>query len=140
MAPSKPDATMTPEPQTYAVDPARLRAGDWCHRSQKTVGQGDIAASYSAERIGMTQPIRKPFDWKGALWVCVGITFRNGTQAAEAYRLIHPQLFDGDPLIYAAKTSDGDAARSWSSFRISVSTLTSSITAELPEAMALISA
>jgi hypothetical protein len=102
---------MITEPDTYAVDPARFRAGEWCHRAQKTIGQGDISASYSAERIGMNQPIRKPFDWKGALWVCVGMTFCNGTQSAEAYRLVHPQLFKGEPLTYAAKTADADAAR-----------------------------
>jgi hypothetical protein len=102
---------MTPEPETFAVDPARLSDGEWCHRAEKTIGQGDIAASYSAERIGMNQPIRKPFNWKGSLWVCVGRTFRNASQSAEAYRLVHPQLFNGEPVTYAAKTADGDAAR-----------------------------
>jgi hypothetical protein len=97
--------------QTFAVDPARLRSGEWCHRSQKTIGQGDIAASYSAERIGTNQPIRQPFQWKGGFWVCVGMTFRNRIESAEAYRLTHVQLFNGAPLTYAAKTADGDAAR-----------------------------
>jgi len=102
---------MTDDLETFAVDPARLSSGAWCHRSQKTIGQGDIAASYSAERIGMNRPIRKPFNWKGSLWVCVGMTFLKGTKSAEVYRLTHPQLFDGEPLTYAAKTADGDAAR-----------------------------
>ena len=43
------------------IDPARLASGEWCHRAQKTLGQGDIYASYSADRIGMGQPVRKPF-------------------------------------------------------------------------------
>jgi hypothetical protein len=102
---------MSDDLETFSVDPARLSAGAWCHRAQKTIGQGDIAASYSAERIGMNQPIRKPFSWKGSLWVCVGMTYLNGTQSAEAYRLVHPQLFNGKPLTYAAKTADADAAR-----------------------------
>jgi hypothetical protein len=103
---------MTDELETYAVDPARFSDGEWCHRAQKTIGQGDIAASYSAERIGMNKPLRQPFTWKGALWVCVDRTFRNGCQSAEVYRLAHPRVFEGEPLTYAAKTADGDAARS----------------------------
>ena len=30
---------------TFAIDPARLAPGAWCHRQEKTIGQGDIAAS-----------------------------------------------------------------------------------------------
>ncbi len=67
-------------------------------------------ASYSAERIGMDQPIRKPFEWRGALWVCVGTSHR-GAPAAECYRLAHPHNFAGTPTTYAEKTRDGDAAR-----------------------------
>jgi hypothetical protein len=78
------------------VDPARLRSGTWCHRTEKIIGEGDIAASYSAERIGMGQPIRRPFEWKGSLWVCVALS-SGGTAlpCAEAYRLTHPQAFTG---------------------------------------------
>lgn len=93
------------------VDPARLASGEWCHRVQKTVGQGDIYASYSADRIGMGQPVRKPFTWQGALWVCVAIRHRGGIQSTEAYRLVHPAMFDGAPVSYGAKTADGDSAR-----------------------------
>jgi hypothetical protein len=103
---------MTLETETHAVDPAHPRACDWCHRSQKTIRQGDIAASNSAERIGSHQPIRKPFECKGSLWVCVGMTFREGIPSAEAYRLAHLKLFNQQPLTYGAKTADADAARS----------------------------
>ena len=102
---------MTANLDTFAVNPARLSAGAWCPRSQKTIGQGDIAASYSAERIGTNQPIRKPFHWKGSLWVCVSMTICHGTRSTEAYRLVPPQHFNGKPLTYAAKTADPDAAR-----------------------------
>jgi hypothetical protein len=34
---------------THSVDPARLHWGTWCHRVEKILGEGDIAASYSAE-------------------------------------------------------------------------------------------
>lgn len=97
--------------ETFTVDPARLAAGRWCHRADKTIGEGDIHASYSADRIGMSQPVRKPFSWKGALWVCVGIEWRGGAVCAEAYRLIHPAGFAGACVSYAEKTADGDAAR-----------------------------
>lgn len=100
---------MTESPP-IAIDPARLASGQWCHRAQKTIGQGDISASYSADRIGMGQPVRKPFTWQGGLWVCVGKDHRNGG-SAEAYRLMHPMMYDGLPVTYAGKTRDGDAAR-----------------------------
>ena len=92
----------------HSVDPARLRWGTWCHRVEKILGEGDIAASYSADRIGMGEPLRKPFDFKGSLWVCVS----RSDAKSEAYRLTHPQVFDGEPLTYRAKVADGVAARS----------------------------
>jgi len=91
----------------HQVDPARLLHGAWCHHAQKTLGEGDIAASYSADRIGMGKPLRAPFNWQGALWVCVSMT----RDQAQAYRLVHPQAFAGMPVSYHAKTIDGDAAR-----------------------------
>lgn len=93
------------------VDPARLESGHWCHRAEKTIGQGDISASYSGDRIGMAQPVRKPFAWQGILWVCVGMGHCGGSETAEAYRLIHPQLFQGEPVTYADKVRNGDSAR-----------------------------
>lgn len=94
------------------IDPARLATGRWCHRANKTLGQGDIAKSYSADRIGMDQPVRKPFEWKGGLWVCVGIGYQcGGVASAEAYRLVHPQVFCGESVSYAERVRNGDAAR-----------------------------
>ena len=93
------------------IDPARLASGQWCHRANKTVGQGDISKSYSGDRIGMSKPVRKPFEWQGGLWVCVGKRYCDGTVSAEAYRLVHPQMFDGEPMTYATRVRDGDAAR-----------------------------
>jgi hypothetical protein len=95
------------------VHPARLRHGTWCHRTSKEIGKGDIAASYSADRIGMGQPLRKPFEWKGALWICVSIGGRRDHLTAVAYRLMLPQAFKGEPTTYHAKTRErgGDTAR-----------------------------
>lgn len=103
---------VTVDEQTHAVDPARLESGQWCHRANKTIGQGDISASYSADRIGMGQPVRKPFSWQGGLWLCVGMAHLNGLSTAECYRLVHPQAFSGKPVSYGEKTADGDSARS----------------------------
>ena len=59
----------------HAIDPAHLASGQWCHRADKTIGEGDIHAAYSADCIGMGQPVRKPFQWKadcGYAWACLG--------------------------------------------------------------------
>ncbi|MFW6027475.1 MAG: hypothetical protein ACOC91_01575 [bacterium] len=96
--------------ETFTVDPARLAAGRWSHEANKDIGKGDIYGSYSADRIGMGQPVRKPFLWKGAPHVCVGISHYGGT-AAEAYRLVPVRLFGGDPTTYAEKLADSEAAR-----------------------------
>jgi hypothetical protein len=102
---------VTPKLQIFTVDSSRLGHGSWCHHADKTIGEGDISASYSADRIAMTESIRKPFRWQGSDWVCVGKTFRHRVPSAEAYRLTHPQQLQGDPTTYREKTRDGDAAR-----------------------------
>jgi hypothetical protein len=96
---------------TYLVDPERLDSGQWCHKANKTLGEGDIAASYSADRIGMNQPLRGTFPWQGSNWVCIGLQSRGSEISAEAYRLADARAFDGKPLSYSEKTLDCDAAR-----------------------------
>lgn len=95
---------------TFLVDPERLSSGQWCHNANKTLGEGDIAASYSADRIGMNHQIRTPFQWRGSQWVCVSLAYHGGI-SVEAYRLVDPRVFEGTPLSYAERTLDGDAAR-----------------------------
>lgn len=92
---------------SHAVEPSRLAFGAWCHASERQIGEGDIRASYSADRIGMGQPIRKPFRYGGELWVCVG----TGPSGAEAYRLVHPSLYGGGARSYHDRCRDGDRAR-----------------------------
>ncbi|PKP94447.1 MAG: hypothetical protein CVT75_04335 [Alphaproteobacteria bacterium HGW-Alphaproteobacteria-14] len=91
----------------YTIEPSRLAFGAWCHTSEKQIGEGDIRASYSADRIGMGQPIRKPFRYAGELWVCVG----TGPSGAEAYRLVDPSVFGSTTRTYAERCRDGDRAR-----------------------------
>lgn len=92
---------------SHKVEPSRLAFGAWCHASEKQIGEGDIRASYSADRIGMGQPIRKPFRHGGELWVCVGA----GPAGAEAYQLVHPSLYGGVARNYHDRCRDGDRAR-----------------------------
>ena len=102
---SLPDETSIRE-----VPPSRLATGTWSHELDRQTGEGDIHASYSADRIGMGQPIRRPFMYEGLRWVCV--SFRPGPEA-EAYRLVHPAAFSGAPISYTEKVSrnQGDDAR-----------------------------
>jgi hypothetical protein len=94
-------------PDSHKVEPSRLAFGVWCHTSEKQIGEGDIRASYSADRIGMGQPIRKPFRYAGELWVCVG----TGPSGAEAYGLVHPSVYGGTARTYHDRCRDGDRAR-----------------------------
>lgn len=96
---------------TVSIDPARLMPGVWCHKRDRTIGEGDIYASYSADRIGMGRPVARPFTWRGGQWVCVSIEGRKDQFTAQAYRLTHPAAFEGVPVTYGAKTLDAESAR-----------------------------
>lgn len=89
------------------LDPDRFRHGELDPVTDRIVGEGDVVGSYSADRIGMGQPIRRPFRWKGDLWVCTAIV----PGGAEAFRLVDPAVFPGTPTTYPAKTKDAEAAR-----------------------------
>lgn len=89
------------------VSPSRLEHGRWCHKANKMIGEGDIAASYSADRIGGEQPIRKPFSHAGGLWVAGGTC----GVSANAYRLVHPSCFDGQTFTYGVRVADGYRGR-----------------------------
>ena len=93
--------------RSYTVEPSRLAFGARCHASERQIGEGDIRASYSADRIGIGQPIRKPFRYAGELWVCVG----TGPSGAEAYRLVHPSVYGATARSYLHRCRDGDRAR-----------------------------
>jgi len=93
------------------VEPDRLALGRWDRHRQQELGEGDIAASYSADRIGLGQPIRRPFRWRNELWVCTGLRGPANGLAAEAYRLV-PPLDGGTAMVsYHDKAGDAAAAR-----------------------------
>jgi len=97
---------MKNEPITHAVEPGRLDRGKWSHEFNKQVGEGDIAASYSADAIGMRGTVRRPFVFRGDLWVNVG----QGSSVVKAYRLV--PIDDGAGRTeYRDKTRDCEAAR-----------------------------
>jgi hypothetical protein len=81
-------------------------------RNQYHHPAGDIAASYSADRI-TEGAVRQPFHWRGSQWVCTGTagSGATGTTYAEAVRLVPLAAFAGEPTTYSAKTryyQDGD--------------------------------
>lgn len=94
---------MTSISQTIAVDPQRFAWGHWCHRRNRQIGEGDIGASYSADRIGSEESVRRPFRHDGADWVAIS-TYSN---SAKAYRIVHPSLFDGPTHSYVERVSGG---------------------------------
>ena len=98
-------------PEIHCVDPARLAFGRWDTEQNVQAGEGDIVGSYSADRIGMGQPIRRPFRFRNELWVCTGITGGAGQTMAEAYRLSDPAVFEEGTTTYSEKTRDPEAAR-----------------------------
>lgn len=97
--------------EVYEVEPSRFAAGSWCERRQATIGRGDIAGAYSADKIAFGEPVRKPFEWRGALWLNVGANYSE--PSVQAYRLEPPEAFAGEPVSYADKVSVqlGEAAR-----------------------------
>ncbi|MEQ8287876.1 hypothetical protein [Thalassospira sp.] len=99
------------EHEINLADPDRFQFGKWCERAQRHIGEGDISASYSSDRIGIGEPIRQPFRWKAAFWVNSGRWYRNHEQRIEAYQLIPLDLFEGEARRYAEIVADGDAAR-----------------------------
>lgn len=100
-----PSETPTEDRATCAVNATRLQYDG-----------GDINQSYSADRIASGQPIRKPFQHDGALWVCTSITGSgltvSGSSEHEAYRLVPGRVFAGTPTTYGARTGDLAAAES----------------------------
>lgn len=94
----------------HSVSPARLAFGKFVG-GERTEEEGDIVASYSGDRIGMQQPIRRPFTWRGSLWVCTSVHGPRGTPQAEAYRLIESADFRGAVQSYTEKTLDSASAR-----------------------------
>ncbi|TRW91947.1 hypothetical protein FNJ84_21420 [Paracoccus sp. M683] len=95
----------------FRVDPSRLSSGTWCHSRDRQIGEGDISASYSGDKIGLEGCVRSPFKWQNCLWVCTGMVSRGDFRAADAYRLVPRRFLDGTPISYHENAMLGDEAR-----------------------------
>lgn len=101
--------------RTEYVPASRLAHGTWNHKTQEEEGEGDIRSTYSADTIAESSKIRGTFRFAGSQWVCVC----NSNNAARAYRVVSPELFDGTPTTYREKVhgpkedwySGGESAR-----------------------------
>lgn len=100
-----------PDIEIIEIDPARMASGTWCHDREKRFGEGDIAAAYSADSIGMHCRIRKPFHFRGNLWTCVGYGGCATSLNATAYRLVDPAVFDDEIMTYSQRVRNAEAAR-----------------------------
>jgi len=110
--PSEPEQTRDRQrPPHVAVDPARLQHGQWCPTREEYVGEGDIVASYSADKIALAGVIRRPFPWHENLWVNVGEMHWGSQSQITAYRLEPAEAFAEEIVSYAEKTVDCEAAR-----------------------------
>tara|TARA_R110000744_G_scaffold355384_1_gene461908 strand:+ start:12398 stop:13477 length:1080 start_codon:yes stop_codon:yes gene_type:complete len=54
-----------PELEVHKLEPDRFAPGEFCYKRERTVGEGDIVSSYSADKIALANTIRTPFSWKG---------------------------------------------------------------------------
>lgn len=96
--------------QEFFVDPARLASGRWCHARDRQIGEGDISAAYSADKIAEGR-VRSPFKWQNALWISVGGTSRGDYRAVQAYRIIERRFYGGTPITYNENARMSAAAR-----------------------------
>lgn len=95
----------------FHIDSSRLASGAWCHKRDKIIGEGDISASYSADKIGLEGAVRNPFKWQNAMWVCTGSVSKGGLQSSEAYQLIPADFFDDEPQTYHQIVLNNSSAR-----------------------------
>jgi len=98
-----------PKIEVHELEPDRFAPGEFCYRQEKTVGEGDIVSSYSADKIAFSNTVRNPFTWKGQQWI---MTSSKG-EGIEAYRLVHPDAYSRNATTYAKRTRQdgGEAAR-----------------------------
>ena len=110
MTDAEPSSRSADHRTIHRVPASRLAWGVYDSEKDRTVGEGDIHASYSADKIAMESRVRNPFRFSDALWVNTGMSGYGGNWQAEAYRLVARELFSGSPTSYHEKP-DAEAAR-----------------------------
>ncbi|PCI09716.1 hypothetical protein COB72_05640 [bacterium] len=102
-------AVAKPETEVHELELSRFAPGEFCYQKERTVGEGDIVSSYSADKIAFTNSVRNPFTWKGQQWIMTG----GKGSGIQAYRLVHPEAFPRTATTYEQRTRDdgGEAAR-----------------------------
>jgi hypothetical protein len=73
--------------------------------SDRVIGAGDIAASYSGDVIAQQGRVRKPFTFQADLLVAIALSGMGGVEEAEAYHLVPSSVFTGTPTSYRDKTA-----------------------------------
>jgi len=99
MAPLAEDGdTAGEERQIIYVDPSRLEHKYW----KGKLIQGDIDASYSADRIAVPgkEKIKKPFEHDGVLYICTGSGYFDGEPEADAWRVVPKAEYQGETRSY----------------------------------------
>ena len=98
-----------PEIEVHELERSRFAPGEFCYQKERTVGEGDIVSSYSADKIAFTNSVRNPFTWKGQQWIMTS----GGGSDIQAYQLVHPDAFLRTATTYEKRTRDdgGEAAR-----------------------------
>ena len=95
-----------PEIEVHELEPDRFAPGEFCYRKERVVGEGDIALSYSADKIAESNTVRSPFTWKGQQWIMTC----GRLDGIQAYRLVHPDAYPRKATTYAKRTrQDGGA-------------------------------
>lgn len=95
----------------FFVDPARFVPGRWCHERDRQIAEGDISASYSADKIALEGRVRSPFTWEKVYWVSVGGSANADNRSVEAYRLVPVRFYEGTPISYRENSMLGGEAR-----------------------------
>jgi hypothetical protein len=102
------------EDEVETETPAEGHAPTAVYAARLQYDGGDINESYSADRIASGQPVRKPFQHDGALWICTSITGSgltvSGSSEHEAYQIVPQHMFAGTPITYGTRTSAGESA------------------------------
>lgn len=81
------------------VPASRLEHSRYNHETEKDEGGGDIAESYSCDKIAMEGRIKRPFRY-GRQWM---VNTGGGSHGFECYAVVPVSEFDGTATTYSAK-------------------------------------